>query len=229
MHMQVLIVENDPKTATRLCSGLRDYGYHPHLAPNGHDALSKIDTNKYDAVVLERMLPDVEGIAVVKSIRKNASDLPILILSALATVDHKIEGLRAGADDYLAKPFNIHELGARLAALARRASLATHNQGAIEIGKLMLDHDRHCVCFGADSAALNRKEFSLLSVMMRNVDRTVTRQMLLKSAWNYAFEPAANIVESNMSRLRAKLQRLGCAPIQTRRGEGYMLLSQYCE
>lgn len=228
--MQLLIVEDDPVIASYLVEGLKGMGHALEVVANGGEALARASGREFDAIILDRMLPDIPGTEVLKRLHsKNSAVPPVLMLSALGTVENRVEGLEAGADDYLAKPFSMVELGARLNALTRRSMVpAGIPVGTLAVGHLVLDSDSHSVRFRGTALQLNRKEFSLLAILMRHADRLVTRQMLFESVWNYSFQPATNIVESGVSRLRAKLLALDCDPIETKRGAGYLLLSRCC-
>jgi two-component system OmpR family response regulator len=173
------------------------------------------------------MLPDGDGTSVIQHMRSGSGSLPVLMLSALGSVKHRIEGLQMGADDYLSKPFSIDELAARLNAIVRRG--APRSDGVnLEVGRLRLDPSSHRVTYGEAAIMLNRKQYSLLAHLMRNADRLVTRSMLLECVWSYSFSPTTNIIESNMSRLRTALQDMGCDPIETQRGAGYILRTERC-
>jgi two-component system OmpR family response regulator len=222
-----LIVEDDPMIAEHIVSGLHLHGHDTTLAQTGSEAIRAIDRRPPDAVVLDRLLPDINGLTVIDLLRRRGDKVPLLMLSALGSVKDRIEGLQVGADDYLAKPFDIDELAARLSAIARR-SQNRHESSHLEVGRLRLDPSSHCAIYREASASLNRKQYSLLAHMMRNADRVVTRSMLLENVWAYSFSPATNIVESNMSRLRTALLDLGCDPIETQRGAGYVLRSERC-
>jgi two-component system OmpR family response regulator len=225
--MKVLVVEDDPAIAVQIVTGMQRLGHHTSVAPTGHDALRAAQNDQFDAVVLDRMLPDITGDEVLHHLIDRPSRPPILMLSALGSVSDRIDGLRAGADDYLAKPFEIEELAARLEAIARRFTLRD-SSGNIAVGSLQLDPGAQRAFFKGHSIKLNGKQFSLLVELMRNADRLVTRQMLLESVWGYAFDTTTNIVESNLSRLRSKLVDIGCDAIETRRGHGYILASAAC-
>ena len=179
-------------------------------------------------MVLDRMLPDISGIAVIQRLRSAGQSLPVLMLSALGSVEDRVEGLFAGADDYLAKPFNMTELAARLTAITRRQGNSAKD-ASMALGQLRLDPAGHKAIYRGQAIDLNRRQYSLLAELIRHADRVVTRSMLLESVWNYAFEPGTNIVESNLSRLRTRLLQLGCDPIETRRGAGYVLCSDRCD
>jgi two-component system, OmpR family, response regulator len=174
------------------------------------------------------MLPDLTGTGLLDHLRAQGPLPPVLMLSALGSSSDKVEGLNAGADDYLAKPYDIGELNARLAALVRRGPPVHSDVISLSIGQLRLDGANHKVRFGARQGHLNRIEFSLLLFLMRHADRLVTRAMLFEGVWSHSFQPVPNLVDSNISRLRRRLLELGCDPIVTRRGEGYVLLSEPC-
>lgn len=225
--MRLLIVEDDPVIAGQIGRGLGLLGHQTALADCGNAALGKIADQPFDAVVLDRMLPDMSGMEVLARVRQRQTYSPVLILSALGSVQDRIEGLAAGADDYLIKPFDLEELSARLHAIVRRPN-ALRDMANLTVGQLMLNPTSHRASIAGETIDLNRKLFSLLAHLMRNADRVVTRSMLLEHVWGYSFEPTTNIVESNMSRLRGKLQALDRDPIETLRGAGYILRSDRC-
>ena len=226
--MQLLLVEDDPLIAEELTGGLDALGHRCVHCATGASAIGAFAQGSFDAIILDRMLPDVTGAGLLDHWRGQGPVPPVLMLSALGGTGDKIDGLNAGADDYLAKPYDIHELNARLTALGRRGA-QLHGDGiTLTIGQLALDAATHKVRFGTRQGHLNRVEFSLLLFLMRHADRLVTRAMLLEGVWSYAFQPVTNVVDSNISRLRRRLLDLGCDPIVTRRGEGYMLLGDEC-
>lgn len=225
--MHFLIVEDDSVIADHIVSGLRVHGHETTLAQTGSEAIRAMDRRSPDAVVLDRLLPDINGLAVIDLLRSRGDNVPLLMLSALGSVKDRIEGLQVGADDYLAKPFDIDELVARLAAIARRKH-GRQESPDLQVGRLRLDPSSHCAIYRDASVTLNRKQYSLLAHLMHYADRLVTRSMLLESVWSYSFSPTTNIVESNMSRLRSALVDLGCDPIETQRGAGYVLRSERC-
>lgn len=226
--MQFLVVEDDAVIADHVVRGLAERSLRADHARSGAEALAALRTTSYDGIVLDRMLPDISGTALLEHLRSlDGAPPPVLMLSALGSVQDRVEGLDAGADDYLAKPFSMTELVARLNAITRRSGLRS-DSAELAVGRLVLDPSSHSVTFAAQSLQLNRKLYSLLAHMMRHADRVVTRDMLIQEVWGYAFAPATNIVESNMSRLRARLQALGPDPIETLRGSGYILRSQRC-
>jgi len=225
--IRVLVVEDDPTIAGQICHGLATRGYRTDLAMTGQAAFEACAAAAFDAIVLDRMLPDTHGVALLGRLRAHGPAPAVLMLSALGSVEDRVEGLVAGADDYLAKPFDMGELSARLDAICRRG--APKAGGDITVGRLRLEAASHRVTFGAEAIELNRKQFSLLAYLMRHADRVVTRAMLIENVWSYSFDPATNIVESNLSRLRTRLQTLGCDPVETRRGEGYVLRADQCQ
>lgn len=226
--MQFLVVEDDAVIADHVVRGLAERSLRAHHARSGAEALAALRTASYDGIVLDRMLPDISGTALLEHLRSlDGATPPVLMLSALGSVQDRVEGLDAGADDYLAKPFSMTELVARLNAITRR-SAPRGDGGELTVGQLVLDPSSHSVTYAGQSLQLNRKLYSLLAHMMRHADRVVTRDMLIQEVWGYAFAPATNIVESNMSRLRARLQTLGPDPVETLRGSGYILRSRRC-
>lgn len=227
--MRYLVVEDDPVIADHLARGLAGLSHEVDRAATGAAALAALGTVAYDGVVLDRMLPDIGGLELLARLQAaEASPPPVLMLSALGAVKDRIDGLQAGADDYLTKPFDLAELVARLDAIARRSSGPGGGNGGLSVGRLRLDPTSHSARFAEAELRLNRKLFSLLAHLMRHADRLVTRDMLLEHVWGYTFVPSANIVESNMSRLRAGLQTIACDPVETVRGQGYVLRSDLC-
>ncbi|HEX7854784.1 MAG TPA: response regulator transcription factor [Sphingobium sp.] len=225
--MHLLVVEDDPVIADHIVSGLGLFGHSATLARTGSEAMQALIDQSHDAVVLDRMLPDIDGASVIRHMRSGHSSVPVLMLSALGSVKHRIEGLQIGADDYLAKPFDVDELVARLHAIVRRGAPRLDSVG-LAVGMLRLDPSSHRAVYGAGAVVLNRKQYSLLAHLMRNADRLVTRSMLIECVWSYSFSPGTNIIESNMSRLRTALQEINCDPIETQRGAGYILRSERC-
>lgn len=225
--MRLLIVEDDPVIADQVARGLRMLDHDVHIAMSGAGALLALQRGHWDAIVLDRMLPDLNGLSVIAQIRHDRHAVPILMLSALGSVKDRIEGLASGADDYLAKPFDMDELAARIAAISRRGT-AVMDSTRLAVGRLHLDPSGHQACFRDHAVTLNRRQYSLLAHLMGHADQLVTRSMLLETVWGYAFTPTANIVESNLSRLRAALIGIDCDPIETRRSAGYILRSDRC-
>jgi len=226
--LHLLLVEDDPLIAHDLTGKLGALGHHCLHCVTGAEAIGAFAQAAFDAIILDRMLPDLTGTGLLNYLRAQGPVPPVLMLSALGSSSDKIEGLNAGADDYLAKPYDIGELNARLAALVRRGAQVHGDVISLSIGQLRLDGANHKVRFGTQQGHLNRIEFSLLLFLMRHADRLVTRAMLFEGVWSHSFQPAPNLVDSNISRLRRRLLELGCDPIVTRRGEGYVLLSDQC-
>jgi two-component system OmpR family response regulator len=221
--MKLLVVEDDRETGAYLKRGLSEAGHTVDLAESGREGLFLAAGEAYDVVVLDRMLPQTDGITVLRTLRATGVRTPVLLLTALGGIDDRVEGLEAGADDYLVKPFAMAELLARLNALARRPP--TQDIPAIlQVADLRLDRLTRSVSRGGMRVDLQPREFQLLEYLMRNAGRVVTRTMLLESVWDFHFDPRTNIVETHMSRLRAKIDR-GRANelIHTVRGAGYCL------
>lgn len=220
--MRVLVVEDDEALADLLVRTLLRAHWAADIAPNGRSALSALQTSEYDLVVLDLGLPDVDGVEVCRRWRAAGGRAPILILTARGAVPDRVAGLDAGADDYLAKPFEPEELLARLRALARRepAPLAP----VLRLGDLALDPATHEVRRSGELIALSPREYALLEYMLRNPHRVVSRTRLMEHVWDDNFDPVANAVEVLVSRVRRKVDSPGRAPLfQTVRGAGYML------
>ncbi len=226
--MNLLIIEDDPLIAEELADSLGALGHTSQRSASGAEGVSAFRQGAFDAIILDRMLPDMTGTGVLEHLRNIGPVPPVLMLSALGSVKDRIDGLNAGADDYLAKPYDINELDARLAAIARRGGQPHPDGLSYTIGHLRLDAAHHKVWYADRSVALNRMQVGLLAFLMRHADRLITRSMLLEGVWDYSFNPSTNLVESNISRLRGRLEEIGCDPIVTRRGEGYLLLSEQC-
>ncbi len=222
--MRILIVEDDPHTCAFIAKGLSEDGHTVDRADNGRDGLFLATTEHYDAIVLDRMLPGLDGLTVLRTLRGAGNTTPVLVLTALGDVDHRVEGLRAGADDYLIKPFAYAELTARIDSLLRR-----HQGQGTEITELRLgDLELNLLTREARRAGrhieLQPREFRLLEYLMRQADRVVTRTMLLEAVWDYHFDPQTNVIDVHISRLRQKIDRdFGKPLLHTIRGAGYML------
>lgn len=222
--MRVLVVEDDTQTAAFLDKGLREEGHAVDHADNGKDGLFLATTETYDAIVLDRMLPGLDGLTLLRTLRGAGNRTPVLLLSALGDVDHRVEGLRAGSDDYLAKPFAYTELSARLDGIVRRAGDATAGSGKLVVADLVLDLIRHEVTRDGRKIALQPREYRLLEYLMRHPGRAVTRTMLLEAVWDYHFDPQTNVIDVHVSRLRQKIDAGFARPLlQTVRGVGYRL------
>jgi two-component system OmpR family response regulator len=224
--MHVLLVEDDAETAAYIEKGLREIGHTVDVAATGPDGLNLALHCAFGAAVVDRMLPGLDGLSLIAALRAADNRLPVLILSALGQTDHRVEGLHAGGDDYLAKPFAFSELEARLAALARRAGQAPA-QTALKLGDLEVDLlARKAVRAGHD-IALQPKEFAVLEYLLRHAGQVVTRTMLLEHVWGYHFDPQTNVIDVHISRLRQKIDKGFAAPLlHTVRGAGYCLRAE---
>lgn len=223
--MRVLIIEDDKDVASFIEQGLSQAGWNVDVADNGKDGLFLATTEGYDALVVDRMLPGVEGLTVIRTLRASNNDTPALVLSALGEVDDRVKGLKAGGDDYLTKPFAFSELLARLEALIRRASAASAAaETKLEVGDLELDVLKREVRRHGRVIDLQPREYQLLEFLMRHADQVVTRTMLLEGVWNYHFDPQTNVIDVHVSRLRAKIDKGFDRPLlHTVRGAGYRL------
>ena len=222
--MRVLIVEDDPQTAAYLRKGLQEDGHAVDHAGNGRDGLFLASTEPYDAIVLDRMLPGLDGLAVLRTLRGAGNATPVLLLTALGDVDHRVEGLRAGSDDYLTKPFAYAELSARLEGIARRVAGSAATPSKLEVGDLALDLERRDASRGGRRIALQPREFRLLEYLVRHAGQVVTRTMLLEAVWDYHFDPQTNVIDVHVSRLRQKIDHGFDKPLlHTVRGVGYRL------
>jgi two-component system, OmpR family, response regulator len=221
--MKVLLIEDDQETSAYVARGLREQGHVVDLAATGRDGLFLATDGGHDVLIVDRMLPGLDGIGLVQALRATGVKAPVLFLTALGGVGDRVRGLEAGGDDYLVKPFAFAELLARINALARRPPLSDA-QTVLRVGDLEMDLLKRTVLRSGKSVELQPREFQLLAFLMRNADRVVTRTMLLETVWDFHFDPKTNIVETHMSRLRAKLSQPGGAElIHTVRGAGYIL------
>ena len=219
--MRILIAEDDRETADFIQRGLEELGHNPLVAQNGIDALHFLSTEQFDVAVIDRMLPGLDGLSVVRRARVAGIELPILVLTALGRIEDRVSGLEAGADDYLVKPFAFSEFAARVNALARRRPLQPEVT-RLERAGIEMDLLKRQVARDGAQIQLQPREFRLLEELMREGGKVVTRTMLLERVWNYHFDPQTNIVETHISRLRSKLNEGGKAdPIETVRGVGY--------
>jgi len=222
-EMRVLIIEDDKQTLAYLKRGLEEAGHAVDHAADGKDGMYLALENRYDAAVIDRMLPGADGLSIVRAMRASNNDTPVLILSALGEVDDRVKGLRAGGDDYLVKPFAFAELLARLDALARRRD-ADSPATTLSVDDLELDLLSRSVQRAGKAINLQPREFRLLEYLMRHADQVVTRTMLLEGVWDYNFDPQTNVIDVHISRLRGKIDRDFDKPlIHTVRGAGYML------
>jgi two-component system OmpR family response regulator len=222
--MRILLAEDDADTAGFIAAGLRELGHSVTVATNGQQALHFSQADDHDVMVLDRMLPMYDGLAVLRALRTSNVKIPVLLLTALGRIEDRVDGLDAGADDYLVKPFAFAELIARIHALARRAPVSEAPRTRLVWGPIELDLIRRRVTRDGCPIVLQPREFVLLEQLMRGEGRFVTRTMLLEKVWDYQFDPQTNIVESHMSRLRTKLNENGAEDlIETVRGSGYRM------
>ena len=221
--MRILLAEDDPNTASFVHKGLEELGHAVVSAANGDDALHLALTEQLDLIVLDRMLPELDGLTILRRLRAANVEAPVLMLTALGKIEDRVGGLDAGADDYLVKPFAFSELAARINALGRRPA-QSKVETRLEAGGISMDLLTRVVERDGAPVALQPREFRLLEELMRHAGEFVTRTMLLERVWDYHFEPQTKIVETHMSRLRAKLNEGGRPDaIETVRGVGYRL------
>lgn len=221
--MRVLIVEDDLDAAAYMVKGLKESGYVVDHVADGREALYRVAAETYDAVVVDRMLPGVDGLTIVKTMRSAGNQTPVLILSALGDVDDRVKGLKAGGDDYLVKPYAFAELLARLEALLRRGRSDAPDT-VLKVADLEMDLVGRSVRRAGQAIELKPKEFSLLEYLMRHAGHVVTRTMLLENVWDYSFDPQTNVIDVHISRLRHKIDKGHDKPLlSTIRGAGYSL------
>ena len=221
--MRILVAEDDLETAEYIRAGLGEIGHNVLLAADGIEAMHLLSTEQVDIAILDRMLPRLDGVSIVRRARAAGIDVPVLLLTALGRIEDRVSGLKAGSDDYLVKPFAFSELAARVEALGRRKPLNTEPT-RLESGSLVLDLLKRQALRDGIPISLQPREFSILEELMREEGKVVTRTMLLERVWNYHFDPQTNIVDTHISRLRAKLNEGGKADvIQTIRGVGYRM------
>ena len=219
---KVLLIEDDDETAEEIVAELTDRGFDMEWSSNGLDGLAKARDLRPDAMIVDRLLPGMDGLTVIESLRKDQVRTPVLVLSALGAVDDRVRGLRMGGDDYLTKPFAVVELVARIEALLRRPPET--RETTLRVGPLELDLIERRVKRGERKIDLLPREFRLLEYMMRRSDQLLTRAMLLEEVWNYKFVPATNLVDVHMGRVRHKVDGPGEAPmIHNVRGAGFIL------
>lgn len=225
---KILLVEDDETTADYVASGLEQNGYVVDRAVNGRDGLFHATDGNYAAIVLDRMLPGMEGLAVLSAMRAAGIETPVIILSALGTTDERVKGLKAGSDDYLAKPFAFSELLARIEALQRRGATASQTVATnLQCADLEMDLLTRRVERGGKRVDLQPREFRLLELLLRNHGQVVTRTMMLEEVWDYHFDPGTNVIDVHISRLRKKIDEQSDRPLlHTVRGVGYMLSEQ---
>ena len=221
--MRILVAEDDEDTAGFIRRGLAELGHNVAVVANGTDALHLLLTEEFDIAVLDRMLPALDGVSILRRTRAAQIDTPILLLTALGRIQDRVEGLEAGADDYLVKPFAFSELAARVNAIARRKPSQALPTSLEHMG-IVVDLLSRQVVRDGDPVLLQPREFRILEELMREAGKVVTRTMLLERVWNYHFDPQTNIVDTHISRLRSKLNEGGKPnAIETVRGAGYRM------
>jgi two-component system OmpR family response regulator len=223
--VRILIIEDDKDVASFIKNGLVQAGCNVDHADNGKDGLLLATTERYDALIVDRMLPGVDGLTVIRTLRASDNSTPALILSALGEVDDRVKGLKAGGDDYLVKPFAFSELLARLEALARRTKSGSDAEPTVlRAADLEMDLLRRDVRRGGRPIELQPREFQLLEFLLRHAGQVVTRTMLLEGVWDYHFDPQTNVIDVHISRLRSKIDKGFDRPLlHTVRGAGYRL------
>ena len=223
--MRVLIVEDDPVIADYVAKGLAQAGHVADRFSDGREGLTAALTSAYDVAVIDRMLPGLDGLSIVRSLRSARDTTPVLFLTSVSGVDDRVEGLEAGGDDYLTKPFAFSELMARLNALTRRAPVHEQQVTTLTHGDLRVDVLKRIVTRAGKQIDLNTKEFLLLEALLRSEGRVLTRTMLLEKVWDIHFDPQTSVVETHVSRLRAKIEKPFDGPplIRTVRGVGYAI------
>ena len=223
MSRKLLVVEDDKETRKFISKGFSEQGYVVETADNGRDGLYLATDGRFDAVILDRMLPEMDGLSLLRSIRAAGISTPVLMLTAMSAVDERVRGLKSGADDYLVKPFSFQELHARIEALLRRPQEQQDIQ-TLSCDDLVLDLQRRKAWRGDRSLSLTPREFQILEFFLRRKDRIITRTMLLEGVWDYNFDPQTNVVDVHVSKLRRELDTDGARPlIHTVRGAGYVL------
>ncbi|EPY01460.1 response regulator transcription factor [Magnetospirillum fulvum] len=221
--MRILVIEDDTEAAAYMAKGLREAGHVVDLAATGTDGLFMATSERWDAMIVDRMLPGLDGLAIIQAIRASGNVTPVLVLSALGKVDDRVKGLKAGGDDYLVKPYAFAELLARIEALSRRVS-AAQPETRLKVEDLEMDLLGRSVTRGGQLIDLQPREFRLLEYLLRHAGQVVTRTMLLENVWEYHFDPQTNLIDVHISRLRQKVDKDFDPPlIHTVRGAGYTL------
>jgi len=221
--MRLLVIEDDRDAVDYLVKAFREVGHVADAATDGEEGLGLALDGGYDVLIIDRMLPKLDGLSVIGKLREKGLEVPVLILSALGQVDDRVKGLRAGGDDYLPKPYSFSELLARIEVLARRR-VGRNEETLLRVGDLELDRLSHQVCRGDQEITLQPREFRLLEYLMRHAGQVVTRTMLLENVWDYHFDPQTNVIDVHISRLRSKIDKGFSQPLlHTIRGAGYMV------
>lgn len=222
--MHLLVIEDEPEVADFIRKGLEEVGHTVCVIDNGRDGLAQAISSPFDVLIVDRMLPQMDGLSIVKALRASGDQTPVLFLSALGQVEERVRGLKAGGDDYLTKPFAFSELLARLDALSRRPPSREAEITELAVSDLRMDLLRHKVFRGGTEIALQGKEFNLLEQLMRHPGRVMTRTMLLENVWGYHFDPQTNVIDVHISNLRKKIDGTDLPPLlHTVRGAGYKI------
>ena len=222
--MRLLIIEDDSEAAAYLVKAFREAGHLAEHAADGLDGYARASSGHYDALIVDRMLPKMDGLSLIGGLRAQKIETPALILSALGQVDDRVKGLRAGGDDYLAKPYAFSELLARIEVLGRRKGGSAQEETTYRVGTLELDRLSHKVTRGGEELILQPREYRLLEFLMKHAGQVVTRTMLLEGVWDYHFDPQTNVIDVHISRLRSKIDKGQEQPLlHTVRGAGYMI------
>ena len=221
--MRLLIVEDDEEASGAMCRGLSEAGHQCETAPDGAAGLRQAQAGDFDVLVVDRMMPRMDGVTMVEELRRDGDNTPVLFLSALGEIEDRVAGLKAGGDDYLVKPYALAELVARVEALARRRETGSV-QTQLRVGDLEMDLIGRTVHRAGREIDLQPREFQLLEFLMRHAGQSVTRTMLLEKVWEYHFDPQTNVIDVHISRLRSKIDKgFDKAMLQTVRGAGYRL------
>jgi two-component system OmpR family response regulator len=222
--MKILIIEDDQQVSEYVAKGMKEAGHITDSAADGKDGLFLATTESYDVMIFDRMLPSLDGLTILKTIRGSGNETPVLILSALGDVDDKVKGLRAGGDDYLVKPFAFAELLARIEVLGRRkATQGSEEVTTLKVADIEVDLLARKVKLGNNRVDLQGREFKLLEYLLQHRGQVVTRTMLLEAVWDYNFDPQTNVIDVHISRLRKKINDEGGNIIKTVRGAGYII------
>jgi two-component system OmpR family response regulator len=221
--MRILVIEDDKSTAEYIRDGLIEAGHNVDLATDGMDGMYLATEQKYDVLIVDRMLPRLDGLALIQALRSSGSKTPVLVLSSLAKVEERVKGLRSGGDDYLVKPFAFSELLARIETLTRRGAPQAE-QTSLQVGDLVMNLMSRTVTRAGKAIPLQNREFKLLEFLMRHADQVVTRTMLLEGVWDFYFNPQTNLIDAQVSKLRQKIDKgFEKSLIHTIRGAGYKL------
>lgn len=222
--MRLLLIEDDATHAQFVVDGLREAGHNIDHAKDGMEGLFLATEEKYDVIIADRMLPKLDGLAVISTLRQSGNKTPVLILSSLSKVEERVQGLKQGGDDYLTKPFSFSELVARIEALARRSTTTETEQTTLTVADLEMDLIRRTVSRAGQKIDLQNREFRILEFLMRRPGQVVTRTMLLEGVWDFHFNPQTNLIDAQISKIRQKIDKGYDKPLlHTVRGAGYKI------